>query len=141
MAEVNPAKIAEKIDDFIFHLKSGFLITKIPNNSLRNKQRRVMFCDVSGHLINWREANQSDYPTKTEYMMDIGDSSYSTSKKKKGMKLSSLQSVQYSVDHYKDNSFFMRLIFESRNLDIELLNKEDFEYCMDGFELIVKNKE
>jgi len=73
--------------------------------------------------------------------MDIGDSSFSTSKKKKGIPLSSLQSVQYSVDHYKENSFFMRLVFESRNLDIELLNKEDFEYCMDGFELIAKNVE
>ena len=74
-------------------------------------------------------------------MMDIGDSSYAASKKKKGIRLSSLQSVQYSVDHYKENSFFMRLVFEERNLDIELLNKEDFEYCMDGFELIAKNVE
>ena len=73
--------------------------------------------------------------------MDIGDKSYSQSKKKKGFALSSLQSVQYSVDHYQTDSFFMRLVFEERNLDIELLNKEDFEYCMDGFELINKNLE
>ncbi|GMH93214.1 hypothetical protein TrVE_jg9579 [Triparma verrucosa] len=126
MADVKPAdKVDEAIEEFLFHLK-----------------RRVLFCDESGHMINWRSARQSDYATKAEYLADCGHNAYSESKRKVSIPLSALVSCQYSKDKFEAKEFFMRLVFEGhRNLDIKLMNQQDFEYCMDGFELVAKNRE
>mmetsp|Transcript_5225 Transcript_5225/g.11058 ORF Transcript_5225/g.11058 Transcript_5225/m.11058 type:complete len:275 (+) Transcript_5225:60-884(+) len=135
-------KVDEAIEDFLFHLKNGFIITKLPKNTFRSPQRRVLYCDPSGHMINWRSARASDYSSKAEYLADCGHTAYSDSKKKVSIPLSSLVSCQYSKDKFESEEFFMRLVFEGhRNLDIKLTNKQDFEYCMDGFEVIAKNRE
>ena len=52
-------------------------------------------------MINWRSARQSDYPTKAEYLADVGHTSYSDSKKKVSIPLSSLVSCQYSKDKFE----------------------------------------
>lgn len=136
-----PESDQEKINEFLFHLKEGFIITKMPKNTIRSPQRRVLFCDSTGHTINWRSARSSDYPTKADYLADSGHLSYSESKDKVPIPLSCLETCQYAKDKFQDNEFFMRLVFEGhRNLDIKLTSKEDFEYCMDGFELIAKNR-
>lgn len=127
-----------------FSLQSGFLITKIPKNSMRSPARRVLYCDESGYHINWRAVRESDYPSKAEFLADCGSrTSYSTtSMRKEAIPLSKLTSCQYSKDKYDEDQFFIRLVFEGvRNLDIKLMNKNDWEYCMDGFESISKNKD
>ena len=81
----------------------------------------------------------------TEYVKDVGDYTPSESKNKVPIPLTSLTSVKYSKSKMEeDNEFFMRLVFEDSHrptLDIKLRNKEDWEYCMSGFELVSKNRE
>jgi hypothetical protein len=117
----------------------------MPANRVRSPQRRTLFCDPTGHTINWRQSVKTDYPSEVEYYADAGNIAYTESKDKVPISLGDLASVQYSKDKFedKDNAeFFMRLVFEGhRTLDIKLRNKTDFEYCMDGFEAISKNRD
>eukprot|EP00520_Triparma_pacifica_P004715 CAMPEP_0118644330 /NCGR_PEP_ID=MMETSP0785-20121206/6887_1 /TAXON_ID=91992 /ORGANISM="Bolidomonas pacifica, Strain CCMP 1866" /LENGTH=259 /DNA_ID=CAMNT_0006536093 /DNA_START=54 /DNA_END=833 /DNA_ORIENTATION=+ len=129
------------MEDFIFHLKNGFVITKMPLKSLASPTRRVMYCDESGHNLSWRPVRESDYPSKGEYLADVGSVGYQGSRHHTMIPLSKLVSCQYSKEKFDQKEFFMRLVFEGhRNLDIHLKNKEDWEYCMDGFEAISKNR-
>jgi len=113
----------------------------MPANKVRSPQRRTLFCDSSGHAINWRQSTKTDYASEAEYYADAGHIAYTESRQKIPIALASLSSVQYSKDKFEASEFFMRLVFDgSRNLDIKLRNKTDFEYCMDGFEAIAKNR-
>jgi hypothetical protein len=142
MADVEPTTSDDKkIDEFLFHLKSGFLITKIASSQFGSPSRRVLFCDESGHNLSWRAVKQSDYPSKAEYLSDVGSVSYAGTKKHTLLPLTKLVSCQYSKEKFQNEEFYMRLVFEGhRSLDINLLTKEDWEYCMDGFELIAQNR-
>lgn len=114
----------------------------MPGNRIRSPQRRTLFCDESGHSINWRASVKGDYNSEADYFADAGHMAYTASRSKIPIPLSCLSSVQYSKDKFEESEFFMRLVFEGhRNLDIKLKNKTDFEYCMDGFELIAKNRD
>jgi len=103
--------------------------------------RRVLYCDESGHMISWRSVKIGDYPSKAEYLADVGHTNYQESTKHTMLPIANLVSCQYSKEKFDQGEFFMRLVFEGhRNLDIHLLNKADWEYCMEGFELIAKNR-
>ena len=92
--------------------------------------------------INWRQSVRGDYATEVEFLADAGHMTKNESKTKEPLPLRALASVQYSKDKFEEEEYFIRLVFEGhRNLDIKLSNKQDFEYCMDGFELINKNRE
>jgi len=114
----------------------------MPANQLRNPQRRTIFSCDDGMNINWRQSVKADYGSEAEFYADAGHMAPTASNSKEPIPFETLVSVQYSKDKFEDSEFFMRLVFEGhRNLDIKLRSKQDFEYCMDGFELINKNRE
>lgn len=129
--------------NFIAHLQTGIHITKMKARKIGGEQKmnRIIEVDDSGKKISWRQVNLSDYKDPNEFKFTNNSAdAYDLSKPKTPIGLYTLARVLYNkTEMANEGRFKVRLEFKgSKNLTFECNSREDFDYCITGFELIKK---